>query len=127
VPSTAYSRFTAPDAQTALLHDLPEGVTELAEIAERQTIHHNLMGYFGLSLLNHDLVGVDEPDDATAAFVRGQTYDATSQAGLSDLDELATLMSTEPAIEELVAFYPAHERLRMRGVEADPYSFVFNR
>ena len=77
------------------------------------------------SLLKHDLAGVDEPDQETAAFIRGQTYTATPAAELSDLDDLAALISAEPSVDELITFYITHERLRIRGAELDPYSFVF--
>jgi hypothetical protein len=77
------------------------------------------------SLLKHDLAGVDEPDQETAAFIRGQTYAATPAAELSDLDDLAALISAEPSVDELITFYITHERLRIRGAELDPYSFVF--
>jgi len=28
-------------------------------------------------------------------------------------------------VDELITFYAKHERLRIRGAELDPYSFVF--
>ncbi|HEX5038901.1 MAG TPA: hypothetical protein VFW95_02050 [Candidatus Limnocylindria bacterium] len=92
----------------------------------RSHIRSQLLSDFA-SQLNHDLVGIDEPEAETAAFVRGQTYDATSEAELSDLDDLAALMSSDPIADELIAFYDGHERLRMGGVEADRYGFVFRR
>jgi len=90
----------------------------------RSHIRSQLLSDFA-SLLNHDLIGIDEPDTETAAFIRGQSFDATSAEELSDLDELAAMMAAHPSVEELVAFYHAHPMLRMRGAEADRYSFVF--
>ena len=46
---TGLSRFTDPHAFAHLLDGLPATVSELCEIAEQQTIHHNLLGYYGLS------------------------------------------------------------------------------
>jgi hypothetical protein len=48
-PYTAFSRFTDPGSSAHLLDDLPESVSEICAVAERQTIHHNLLGFFGLT------------------------------------------------------------------------------
>lgn len=48
-PSAPFSRFTDPAPRSPLLEDLPATVPELCAIAERQTIHHNLLGYFGIA------------------------------------------------------------------------------
>ena len=45
--------------------------------------------------------------------------------GASDRDDLAALISEEPSVDELVTFYAKHERLCIRGLELNPYSFVF--
>jgi transglutaminase superfamily protein len=89
----------------------------------RSHIRSQLLSDFA-SLLNHDLAGMDEPDTETAAFVRGQSYEETTDPELTDLDDLAMLMETDPTIDQLVGFYRQHERLRMPGAEADPFSFV---
>jgi len=43
-----FSRFTDPGAWAAQLENLPDDPIAICKIAERQTIHHNLLGYFGL-------------------------------------------------------------------------------
>ncbi|HET8776253.1 MAG TPA: hypothetical protein VFN76_01205, partial [Candidatus Limnocylindria bacterium] len=48
-PYSGFSRWTDPGAWTDRLEEaLPENPIAICEIAERQTIHHNLLGYFGL-------------------------------------------------------------------------------
>jgi hypothetical protein len=91
----------------------------------RSHIRSQLLSDFA-SLLNHDLAGLSEPDAATAAFVRARTYAETSEEERQDLDALAALLSTDPPVDELVAFHASHERLRIPAAEADPYSLVFS-
>jgi hypothetical protein len=76
------------------------------------------------SLLNHDLAGIDDSDE-TLAFVKQQTYEASSSEELAALDALAELVDTDPSIGRLRAFYFANRPLRIGSAEADPYSFVF--
>jgi hypothetical protein len=76
------------------------------------------------SQLNHDLAGVDEPDDTTRRFVRERTCDEASAEELEALDELAALMAADPTTAELSGFYQSRDALRVAGVEADPFSFV---
>lgn len=45
-----FSRFTDPGPEAEQHQDLPADTMALAGIAERQTIHHNLMGWFGLDV-----------------------------------------------------------------------------
>jgi hypothetical protein len=81
-----------------------------------------LWDFYGL--LNHDVAGINDSDE-TKAFVKERTYDAASSEELAALDALAELMSTDPSIDRLAAFYFANSPLRIRSAEADRYSFVF--
>jgi hypothetical protein len=47
-PYTRITRFTDPGEHAALLESLPETVTGICGVAEQQTIHHNLLGWFGI-------------------------------------------------------------------------------
>jgi hypothetical protein len=44
----SFSRFTHPKEFAPMLSRLPEDVTGIAEVAKRQTIHHNLLAYFSV-------------------------------------------------------------------------------
>jgi hypothetical protein len=46
---TSLSSLTDTGDYSAMLDKLPDDVTGICEIAKRQTIHHNLFGFFGLS------------------------------------------------------------------------------
>lgn len=42
----SFSRYTDPQNLSAMLKNLPDDVTEICEIAKKQTIHHNLLPYY---------------------------------------------------------------------------------
>ena len=48
VGAVSLSRFTDPGASVAILDELPSEPREIASIARDQTIHHNLLPYFGV-------------------------------------------------------------------------------
>jgi hypothetical protein len=47
-PYRGLSRFTDPGGGPALLDELPGDVTGICEVARKQTIHHNLLVYYGV-------------------------------------------------------------------------------
>lgn len=86
------------------------------------------------SLLNHDIAGMDKSDGSAAdstspeqedySFVKEKSFDDLQESDLVELDSLATLLSGEFTIQDLVSFYHRHSGLRLTGVEADSFSFV---
>ncbi len=44
----SFSRLTDPENFSFMLERLPEGVIEISEIAKQQTVHHNLLPYYGI-------------------------------------------------------------------------------
>lgn len=89
----------------------------------RSHIRSQLLSDF-YTLLNHDGTGYDGTADPDYKFLRERTYQETSAEELRELDALANLMARQPSIAELVAFYRSSKTLRIKGAEADPYSFV---
>ena len=47
-PYTSYSRLTNPGKYSYMLDKLPKDVIEICKIAEQQTVHRNLLPYFGI-------------------------------------------------------------------------------
>jgi hypothetical protein len=86
------------------------------------------------SLLNHDIAGHDNTawpeggatsaERETYAFVKETEYEALSAEDLELLDTLAELLSRDPDVGELAAFYRDHEALHIPTLDGDPYSFV---
>ena len=86
------------------------------------------------SLLNHDIAGYDKtawpeegdttPEREVYAFVKERKYEALSQGELAELDRLAELLSRDPGISELVAFYETSETVQISTAGRDPHSFV---
>ncbi|NIM15188.1 MAG: hypothetical protein GTO45_24755 [Candidatus Aminicenantes bacterium] len=77
------------------------------------------------NLLNHDLTGFYGASDDAYTFIKGKVFADISAEELSELDELAILLSQNPTKEELVAFYHKSKTIKLEVVEKDPYSFVF--
>jgi len=86
------------------------------------------------SLLNHDIAGYDKsawPDEGATTperdvytFVKETKYENVSEGALAELDALAELLSHNPGVEDLVAFYRASDSLVITTIRADPRSFV---
>jgi hypothetical protein len=77
------------------------------------------------SLLNHDLAGCEEDSTESRKFLEGRLYSELSSRELQELDQLADLLTRDPAIEELVEFYRKSPSLRIESAENDPYSYVY--
>lgn len=85
------------------------------------------------SLLNHDIAGYDQTawtneDTTTAeryvyAFIKETKFEDVSSGELAELDAVAELLSEDPGVDELVAFYLDSEHLRITTIDADAYSF----
>lgn len=61
-----FSRFTDPKDLASMLDKLPEDVIEICEIAKQQTVHHNLLPYFGVP--KSDWKGMTNPWPSKAPF-----------------------------------------------------------
>jgi hypothetical protein len=89
------------------------------------------------SLMNHDIAGYDKtvwPDDGVATaerdvyvFVKETKYEDVTPQELAELDALASLLSADPGVDELTAFYRNSRYLRVATIEADAYSFPARR
>jgi hypothetical protein len=44
-----FSRLTDPKGFSSMLEELPDDVIQICEVAKKQTIHHNLLNYYGIS------------------------------------------------------------------------------
>jgi hypothetical protein len=97
---------------------------EEASFDHRSRVRSQLLWDFA-SLLNHDLAGCDEPSANTRKFLEERKYSELSSRELQELDRLADLLSRDPVIDELVAFYRRSATLRLESAENDPYSYVF--
>jgi excinuclease ABC subunit A len=81
------------------------------------------------SLLNREAADVALERDAESqeqidrAFHR-KSYTDLSEEELQELDQLAELMSREPTVDELLAFYRRSKTLKLPTLEEDPRSFV---
>jgi hypothetical protein len=86
------------------------------------------------SLLNHDIAGHDksawtEKDGTTAerdvyAFVKETEFEDVAAEELAELDSLAQLLSQDPDIDTLVAFYRDSQHLRVATLDRDAYSLA---
>jgi hypothetical protein len=85
------------------------------------------------SLLNHDIAGYDKTawssegvateEREAYAFVKETKFEGVSPAELAELDALAQLLSSDPGVEDLVAFYVSSKHLRLETIGVDAYSF----
>jgi len=86
------------------------------------------------SLLNHDISGYmkvpgNENDsgeeEAAFEFIKGRSFEDLSEEELKELDMLAELLSQNPPVDELVAFYRKSKTLHLENAESDPYCFLY--
>jgi len=85
------------------------------------------------SLLNHDIAGLDKsawpnegettPERDAYVFVKETEYGKVPAGEIAELDALARLMSKDPGIDVLMAFYLESRYLRIATMDADTYSF----
>ena len=87
-----------------------------------------LMDFY--SLLNHEGAGIfdengiqTETEDLTRQFME-KDYSTLSTQELSELDELAELLSNSPSVDNLIEFYHNHETVQLSKLELDPLCFV---
>ncbi len=90
----------------------------------RSHIRSQLLSDF-FSLLNHDVVGVDEPSPNAQKFIKERNFEELSTGEAEELDELAGLPSGEHTVDKLIEFYRKSAKLRIKDAEEDPFSFVF--
>ena len=89
------------------------------------------------SLLNHDIAGYDKgawpiEGESTAerdayVFVKETKYVDVPAGEIAELDALAQLMSQDPGVDALMAFYLGSDHLRIDTLDADAYSFPAKR
>lgn len=89
----------------------------------RSHIRSQLLWDF-FSLLNHDIAGVGESSDRTTRFIKKRKYSDTPADELQELDGMADLMSRDPSVRELAAFYRTSRTLRVVEADGDPYCFL---
>jgi hypothetical protein len=89
----------------------------------RSHIRSQLLWDF-FNLLNHDIAGIDEPSGPSMRFIKARKYSETGADELRELDQMATLMSRNPSVRELVEFYRTSPTLGAVEAEKDPYRFV---
>ena len=78
------------------------------------------------SLLNHDVAGWEGPQTNFSKFIKLKSYEDLSTQELKELDKLANLISADPEVDELAAFYQESTMPRIEFTESVPYSFVGN-
>jgi hypothetical protein len=89
----------------------------------RSHIRSQLLADF-FSLLNHDISCYSNIDRPSKEFVKERTYEDLTVQELSELDELANLISKNPSADELIMFYNESKTLKMRSALLDSFSFV---
>jgi hypothetical protein len=90
----------------------------------RSRVRSQLLWDFA-SLLNHDVPDDGDRTADTRRFVEERKLSDLSARELEQLDQLAELLSNNPGVEDLVAFYRKASTLRLESAENDPYSYVF--
>jgi hypothetical protein len=114
------SRFTEPGRFAPMLDELPDDPRAIAAVARAQTIHHNLLAYFGVV---GDLRRVWPPRFDAILGALAETPPRTLSIERPP-DELASLLA-EQRLEELADFYRARPELRLEGAGRDRHSLVF--
>lgn len=85
------------------------------------------------SLLNHEVPGVfddngkdvTQQDDNQEFRFLSKKYSELSTLEIDELNNLAALLESQPAVKDLLKFYENSTTLRINSVENDPYSYVY--
>lgn len=88
-----------------------------------------LMDFY--SLLNHDGPGIFESNgkqtdqnDNWRAYME-KNYDELTTDELTELDNLAELISKNPSVDQLIDFYNNCKTMKINSIEEDKYSFIY--
>lgn len=76
------------------------------------------------NLLNHDISCYSNIDSASKDFVKKKKYEELSDLEVSELDDLASVLATDPSISELITFYNNSATLKIESAKMDIYSFL---